>query len=81
MKAGNFLKGILIGIGVGILIAPTKGSETRRKISKSVNDLSDYIHDSIDDGIDTMHDEATNFADDASENIDKARSKMSEAFH
>ena len=37
----KLLQGILIGIGVGILIAPDKGSETRRKLLNRVNNLKD----------------------------------------
>jgi len=39
---------LLIGVAAGILIAPSKGTKTRKKISKLVNDVSDSIQDIID---------------------------------
>ena len=45
---------LLIGTVAGILIAPAKGSETRRKLSKLFNDVSDSMQDMID----LFHDKA-----------------------
>ena len=36
---------LLIGIGIGILLAPDKGSETWRKLRESLDDYKDRIGD------------------------------------
>jgi gas vesicle protein len=36
---------LLVGIGIGILIAPDKGSETWRKLVDGLNDLKDKVED------------------------------------
>jgi gas vesicle protein len=43
---------LLIGIGVGILIAPAKGSDTLQKIRDNFDDLKDKLKEGIDDTID-----------------------------
>jgi hypothetical protein len=40
---------LLVGIGIGILIAPDKGSETWRKLVDGLNDLKDKIEDEADE--------------------------------
>ena len=51
MKNNNVLLGILGGVAVGaalgILFAPAKGSETRKKIADKGNDLKDNFKDSL----------------------------------
>jgi len=39
------LVALFAGIAVGILIAPAKGSETRKKIARGVNGLADELSD------------------------------------
>jgi gas vesicle protein len=43
MKQGNVLIGLLAGVAagaaIGVLIAPAKGSETRKKLAKNATDL------------------------------------------
>jgi gas vesicle protein len=39
----NFLKGLLVGIGVGLLIAPMKGEEMRRLIGERANELRGFL--------------------------------------
>jgi len=41
MSANKILAGILAGVAIGVLIAPAKGAETRKKISRKVDDASD----------------------------------------
>ena len=48
MSPSKVITLLLIGVAGGILIAPAKGTETRRKVSKLVNDVSDSIQDIID---------------------------------
>jgi hypothetical protein len=39
----GFLTGIAVGIGIGILLAPDKGSETRKKLADTAGDLFDKL--------------------------------------
>jgi gas vesicle protein len=39
----NFLKGILVGVGVGLLVAPMKGDEMRKIVSERIGELRGYI--------------------------------------
>lgn len=58
MKTSSALLGVLGGIGIGValgvLFAPDKGVETRRKISKKGTDLSDDIKIKFDDILDLL---------------------------
>jgi gas vesicle protein len=53
MKSGNFFVGLLAGIAagalLGVLFAPEKGVETRRKISKKSKDFVDDVKNKYDD--------------------------------
>ncbi len=40
---------IMVGIAIGILVAPDKGSETRKKISDNLDDLKDKAKSRMDD--------------------------------
>lgn len=44
----KFITGVAIGVIVGILIAPNKGSETRKRISQRGNDLKKQFNDFVD---------------------------------
>ncbi|GHO86045.1 YtxH domain-containing protein [Dictyobacter formicarum] len=39
----SFVKGILFGVGIGLLIAPMKGDEMRRLVSERLGELRGYI--------------------------------------
>ena len=38
---GRFLAGVAVGIGIGVLVAPKKGSETRHDLKVKMDDLLD----------------------------------------
>ena len=40
---------LLVGIGIGILVAPAKGSETWKKLVDCLNDYKDKMEDDADD--------------------------------
>ena len=39
----SFFKGVLLGVGVGLLVAPMRGEEMRRLIGERVNELQGYL--------------------------------------
>jgi gas vesicle protein len=63
------LGGAVIGAAIGILFAPDKGSETRRKMSDAAKDFSDKAKDKVKEGMkmasgfkNKMNGEAEDFA-------------------
>ncbi|MBE3561625.1 MAG: YtxH domain-containing protein [Ktedonobacteraceae bacterium] len=42
----NFLKGLLIGMGIGLLIAPLRGEEMRRMLGERLQELQGYLPES-----------------------------------
>ena len=47
---------LLVGIGIGILIAPAKGSETWKKLMDGLNDFKDKLGEDADDLVDRATD-------------------------
>ena len=44
-KKGNFLLGAGVGLGLGFLLAPKSGKETRKELMDAINDLVDKAKD------------------------------------
>jgi gas vesicle protein len=57
----KLLTGFLAGVVVGILFAPDRGAETRRKIAEKGNDLKDKFNDFVD----SLKNEADDLASEA----------------
>jgi len=58
MSAGKVLTGVLIGAAagaiLGVLFAPDKGTETRRRISERGSDLSETLKNKFNDFVDAI---------------------------
>ena len=39
--------GLAAGIGIGLLIAPQKGSKTRKRVKKKILQMADYLEDEL----------------------------------
>ena len=67
MSAGKILTGVAAGIAagaiIGVLLAPDKGSETRKKIAQKGNDLKDSIKARFSSLVDDVVDEFENTKD------------------
>ncbi len=70
------LAGVAIGIQIGVLIAPEKGEETRKKLSKKGDDYLDEINnqfhkfiDGITEKLDNVNKNVTNIADEGKSKV------------
>ena len=62
----KFFTGVALGVIVGILIAPDKGSETRKKLTEKGKDLKNQFNDFVDsmsEKIDSLRNKAEEVAD------------------
>ncbi len=77
---GAIMIGAAIGGALGILFAPDKGSETRKKISKKGNDLTgavkekfDAIVDKFKKEVEEVKDQANDFAENGKSTLDRLK--------
>jgi gas vesicle protein len=55
---GAMLLGAAIGVGIGVLFAPNKGSETRKKIVDGLKDIAEELNDTLKNDQDKSDDAA-----------------------
>jgi gas vesicle protein len=70
----GFVAGAAVGAALGILFAPDKGTETRRKISEQGNDLADNIKGKFTDIVDGVKDKFSTMKSDAEDVAEKGYS-------
>ena len=72
----GFLAGAAAGAALGILFAPDKGTETRRKISEKSQDMANSLKDNFNEFVDGIKDKFSSAKDDAEDLADKGLSKF-----
>ena len=80
MKNSDVVVGILGGLAVGailgVLFAPDKGSNTRRKIAEKETDLKDNLKGNFNDFVSSIEDQYSNFTSNAEDVIEEGKSKL-----
>jgi gas vesicle protein len=72
----GFLAGAAVGSILGILFAPDKGTETRRKIGETSGDLTDSLKSKFNDFVDSIKESYEGVRSQAENLADEGASKM-----
>jgi gas vesicle protein len=82
MNAGKMILSIAIGVAagavIGVLLAPEKGTETRRKISEKSNEYADGLKTKFNDFIESMMDKFDSVKSEAEHMAKKGMNKVDE---
>lgn len=70
------LSGLAVGAILGVLFAPDKGSNTRRKIAQKGTDLADNLKGSFSDFITSVEDQYSNFTSNAADALEEGKSNL-----
>lgn len=80
MDSGKVLLGVLAGAAVGatlgILFAPDKGSETRKKIARKSNDYAESLEEKFNEMVDSMSKQFENIKQEAMQMAETGKAKL-----
>jgi gas vesicle protein len=83
MSSGKVILGVLAGVAVGaalgVLFAPDKGWNTRKRISKKAEDLTEDLKEKFEDFLDSISVKVDDVKDDVADFSDKTRAGATEA--
>jgi gas vesicle protein len=83
MSKGKVILGVLAGVAVGavlgVLFAPDKGWNTRKRIVKKGEDIADDLRDKFDEFLDSLSAKADEVKEDISDFSEKSKFKTKEA--
>ena len=75
----GLIAGVAIGAALGVLFAPDKGWNTRKRISKKGEDLAEDLKEKFDEFLESIKVKATEAKDEVTGFANNAQSKASEA--
>lgn len=70
------LSGLAVGALLGVLFAPDKGSNTRKKIAQKGTDVADNLKGSFSDFIAFIEDQYSNFAAETNDALEEGKAKI-----
>ena len=83
MSAGKVLLGVIAGVAagtvIGMLVAPGKGSSTRRKLARTGSEYAEEAKDRFNEYIDAVTDEYDTVKESAMDLVGKGKEKVASA--
>mgnify|MGYP006156341073 CR=1 FL=1 len=85
MKSGNVVLGIVGGLAagaiLGVLFAPDKGSNTRKKIARKSGELKDNVKESFNEFLTSVEDQYNNLTSKAEDIVEEGKANLDRINH